>query len=71
MFQTALSLLDKGYSVVVASDASGSRRKEDREDALRMLDKAGALVYPTETIAFMLIEKAGTPEFKALSPLFK
>ena len=36
-----------------------------------MLEKAGALVYPTETIVFMLLEKAGTPEFKYLSPLFK
>jgi len=39
--------------------------------ALKVLSEAGALIYPTETIAFMLLEKAGTPEFKKLSPLFK
>ena len=71
VFQTALSLLRKGYRVVVASDAVASRRKHDWEYALRALAGAGALVYPTETISFMLLEKAGTGEFKKLSPLFK
>jgi hypothetical protein len=33
--------------------------------------RLGVLVYPAETIAFMLLEKAGTGEFKALAPLFK
>lgn len=71
VFQTVLSLLDKGYRVVVASDGVASRRKHDWHQALVMLEKAGALVYPTETIVFMLMEKAGTPEFKSLSPMFK
>lgn len=71
VFQTALSLLDKGYKVFIASDAVASRRKHDWEQALVMLEKAGAIVYPTETIVFMLMEKAGTPEFKSLSPMFK
>ena len=71
VFQTALSLLGKGYRVVVASDAVASRRKHDWEYSLRALSEAGALVYPTETVSFMLMEKAGTPEFKKLAPLFK
>jgi nicotinamidase-related amidase len=71
VFQTALSLLRKGYRAVVAADAVASRRKLDWEYALRALAGAGSLVYPTETIAFMLLEKAGTDEFKELAPLFK
>jgi len=71
VFQTALSLLCGGYRVVVASDAVASRRKHDWEYSLRALAQAGAVVYPTETISFMLLEKAGTAEFKKLSPLFK
>ena len=71
VFQTALTLLDKGFNVVIASDAVGSRRKSDWWTAMNALQQAGALIYPAETITFMLIEKAGTPEFKALSPLFK
>lgn len=71
VFQTALSLLGKGYRVVVASDAVASRRKHDWEYSLRSLADAGAVIYPTETISFMLLEKAGTQEFKKLAPMFK
>jgi nicotinamidase-related amidase len=71
VFQTALSLLRGGYRVVVASDAVASRRKHDWEYSLRALAQAGAVIYPTETISFMLLEKAGTAEFKRLAPLFK
>jgi isochorismate hydrolase len=71
VFQTALSLLAEGRRVVVVMDGVGSRRKKDWEFALRALSEAGAVIYPTETIVFMLLEKAGTPQFKALSPLFK
>ena len=71
VFQTAISLLSEGFNVVVASDAVSSRRKHDWEFSLKALGKAGALIYPTETIAFMLLEKAGTPEFKKMAPMFK
>ncbi|HOP65279.1 MAG TPA: hydrolase [Spirochaetota bacterium] len=71
VFQTALTLLEMNYNVIIASDGVASRRKHDWKTALKALSKAGASVMPTETIAFMLIEKAGTPEFKFLSPLFK
>lgn len=71
VFQTALSLISIGRKVVIASDGVASRRDEDCKAALRILSQAGALIYPSETIAFMILEKAGTPEFKKLSPLFK
>lgn len=71
VMQTALDLMDAGYQSVIASDAVCSRRSHDRVTALDAMARLGILVYPTETIAFMLMEKAGTPEFKALSPLFK
>ncbi|HSV96424.1 MAG TPA: isochorismatase family protein [Spirochaetota bacterium] len=68
---TALSLLAKGFRVVVASDAACSRRKHEWKMAISALRDAGAVIYPTETIAFMFIERSGTDEFKRLSPLFK
>jgi len=71
VFQTALSLLASEHNVVIVSDGVSSRRKDDKNAAITMLKEAGALIYPTETIAFMLLEQAGTPEFKKLSPLFK
>ena len=33
--------------------------------------QAGALVVPTETVVYRMLGSAGTPEFKALLPLFK
>jgi len=71
VFQTALSLLASECNVIIVSDGIASRKKDDKNAAITMLAEAGALVYPTETIAFMLLEQAGTPEFKKLSPLFK
>ncbi|MGC9325883.1 MAG: isochorismatase family protein [Desulfomonilia bacterium] len=71
VLQTVLDLCEAGYRVFVASDAVSSRRATDRISALKMMAHAGALVCSTESIAFMLMEKAGTEAFKRLSPLFK
>ena len=71
VMQTALDLLEAGYRVVIAADAVCSRRARDKDAALEAMARLGALVYPTEAIAFMLIEKAGTELFRKLSPLFK
>lgn len=69
--QTVLSLLDGKYSVIVASDAVASRSDHQWMMGLELMREAGALIYPAETISFMLLEKSGTPEFKRLSPVFK
>lgn len=71
VFQTAMSLIAAGKNVIVISDAVASRRKHDWKAALGEMARAGAKIYPAETAAFILLEKAGTPEFKSLSPLFK
>ncbi|HQI00533.1 MAG TPA: isochorismatase family protein [Deltaproteobacteria bacterium] len=71
VFQTVIDLLGAGYRVTVADDAVCSRRASDRSTALFEMGRAGALLYSTEMIAFALLEKAGTPQFKQLSPLFR
>jgi nicotinamidase-related amidase len=71
VMQTAIDLVADGYKVVIAADAVCSRRAHDRVKSLDALARLDVLVYPTETIAFMLIEKAGTDIFKQLSPMFK
>ncbi len=71
VFQTALSLLNLRYKVVIAADAVMSRRKSDWSFAMKALEEAGALVYPTESIAFMIMEDSAAPEFKKLAPLFR
>jgi nicotinamidase-related amidase len=71
VMQTALDLLGDGYRVVIASNAVCSRRVHDRVTSLDAMARLGVFVYPTETIAFMFMEKAGTDLFKKLSVLFK
>jgi len=71
VFQTVIDLLMAGYRVVVADDAVCSRRPHDRQTALQAMNRAGALVYSTEMIVFMLLEKAGAERFKKVSPLFR
>jgi nicotinamidase-related amidase len=71
VLQSALDLLADSYRVVIAGDAVCSRRAHDRVTSLDAMARRGVLVYPTETIAFMIMEKAGTDLFKKLSGLFK
>ncbi len=71
VLQTALSLIKKGNNAVIVSNAVASRKNQDREMALKMLASAGAVVYPSETVSFMLIERAGTPDFKYMANFFK
>ena len=71
VLQTALDLLSNGYNVHVVSDAACSRYKSDWKCAMSYLRQAGAIVCTTEIVVFQLLHKAGTPEFKAISPLFK
>ncbi len=68
---TALSLMKENFSVIVASDAVCSRMTHEWQMGLQAMSLAGAVIYPTETIAFMLMGQYGTEEFKILSPLFK
>ena len=71
VLQTAISLLKNGKNVIIGSNAVCSRRKHDWGMAVEALSHAGAVIYPTETISFMIMGRSGTPEFKELSHLFK
>jgi len=69
--QTVMDLMAAGLNAVVATDAVCSRNALDRVTAVQAMSVAGAVAYSTESIAFMLLQRAGTPEFKQISPLFK
>lgn len=71
VLQTSLALLERGYDVHVVGDAVSSRAPENRDTALDLLRDAGATVTTTEIVLFQLLERAGTPEFKAVSALVK
>ncbi|MDR1873436.1 MAG: isochorismatase family protein [Synergistaceae bacterium] len=71
VLSTAMDLLNEGYGIVLAADACGSRRGDHHAAALETLRSCGALAVPTETVIYRLLGRSGTPEFKALLPLFK
>jgi nicotinamidase-related amidase len=71
VFQTARELVKRGYATYVVADAVASRREENRRIGLSLCERAGAIVTSTETVAFDLLEHAGTGAFKAVSKLMR
>lgn len=71
VLQTALDAVASGYHVFVASDAISSRAESDVEAARRRMARAGVTLISTEMAFFEWLERAGTPEFKALSPMLR
>jgi nicotinamidase-related amidase len=71
VLQTVLDMLADGYHVHVVSDMVCSRYKSDWKTAMDYMAQAGAVITTTEITVFQLLQKAGTPEFKAVSPMFK
>jgi nicotinamidase-related amidase len=67
--QTVHDLLERGVEVHVPADAVGSRHAIDYERGLERLERAGAVVTTVEAALFELLERAGTPEFKAVQKL--
>jgi nicotinamidase-related amidase len=67
--QTVHDLLAAGIEVHVPADAVGSRHEIDYERGLERMERAGAIVSTVEASLFELLERAGTPEFKAVQKL--
>ena len=67
--QTVHDLLADGIEVHVPADAVGSRHEIDYECGLERMVRAGAVVTTVEAALFELLERAGTPEFKAVQKL--
>jgi nicotinamidase-related amidase len=67
--QTVQDLLADGVEVHVPADATGSRHAIDYERGLERLERAGAVVGTVEAALFELLERAGTPQFKAVQKL--
>lgn len=69
--QTAHHLLALGYHVHIPADAVSSRREFQWRIGLEKMANSGAVITSTETVLCELLGEAGTPEFRALLPLFK
>ena len=69
--QTALSALQEGYIVHVASDAVSSRTEWNWKIGLERMKSAGAVISSTEMMMYELLRSSGAPAFKELLPYLK
>ncbi|WP_299845267.1 isochorismatase family protein [uncultured Jannaschia sp.] len=71
VLQTVLGLLKAGRSVHVIRDAIGSRRAENKEAAIRRMERNGAEVVTTEMVVFEWLETCEHPCFRDVVQLIK
>ena len=64
--QTVLDCLQKGFEVILISDAMGSRNNVDHEISLQRMTQGGAILTTTESIIFELCKTANRKEFKEI-----
>ena len=71
IYQTAVELLRKGFSVDVVADAVSSRTSENKQIAIDRMAAEGINVSCTETALFELLKTAEHPQFKKIAKLIK
>lgn len=71
VLQTALDLRGAGFGVFVVADAVSSRTTTSVALALERMRDSGVQVVSSEMVVFEWLERAGSPEFKALSALIR
>ena len=64
--QTVLDCLQKGFEVILVTDAMSSRNRVDHEIALQRMIQKGAILTTTESIIFELCKTADRKEFKEI-----
>jgi hypothetical protein len=69
--QTAIHLIENGYSVHLVADASSSRSPTDRLFALDRLRQLGCVVTTHESVLFQLIGDKNHEKFKEIQSLVK
>jgi nicotinamidase-related amidase len=71
IYQTAIDLLHKGFSVEVIADAVSSRTPENKQIAITKMSAEGAKITSTEMALFELLKTADHPQFKQIARLVK
>ncbi|MBF0206787.1 MAG: isochorismatase family protein [Oligoflexia bacterium] len=71
VLQTALDLLEQGFSVIVIADAVVSSTKLKWQNGIDLMRTAGAHILNTETLLFYILKRADSKEFKYLVRLLK
>jgi nicotinamidase-related amidase len=71
VWQTVRGLLAEPGNVHVVADAVLSRDAANHRVGLGLMERAGAFITSTETVAFDTLVRAGSDDFKAISRLVK
>ncbi len=71
VMQTAMDAIQAGFNVFVVADAISSRSADDPPLATARMREAGAKIVSAEMMFFEWLERSGTEEFKALSPMLR
>jgi len=71
IFQTCVSLLERGYTVHVPHHAVDSRTADNWDIGLSLMRETGAYITSAETIIFQILKLAGTTEFKEMLKIVK
>ena len=71
VLQTAIDLVERGFTPVVVADCISSRNPEDKMIAIERMRQEGALITSSESLLFELTNVAGTSQFKSISRLVK
>ncbi len=69
--QTVLGLLRAGRQAYVVRDALGARHPENKETAIRRMERHGAEIVTTEMVVFEWLATADHPRFRAAVALIK
>lgn len=69
VYQTAMDLIQNGYSVTLIDECISSRDAKNK--ALAYENLKGAKIKPLEMVAFELLKSANHPSFKMISKLIK
>lgn len=69
--QTVLGLLSSSRKTFVVRDALGSRHPQDKETAIRRMERHGAEIVTTEMVVFEWLQTAEHAEFRRAVALIK
>ena len=71
VLQTVMGLHNKGRDVRLVTDATGSRRVEDKNAAIARLQDAGVGCVTTEMVIFEWLRQADTERFRQVLPIIR
>lgn len=71
VLQSALELIEEGYSVYVVADCSSSRSSFNHDTALEIMKQKGATILSLEIALFEFLKSSRHPNFKEVQALIK